>query len=199
MAKIQIGQQRVDVGKHGDLTLHDQLDTYKCERTGRITFKYMKHANLIVGNSREFTAKTLPDEVKILFNMVVKEKHLVTVEFRYSDTYVDSTTSKNKEITIGVYDDFEEACKEGNKILEKMESRYKLHIFPSKGPAKKERFSKNGGPFGSKKNLITNMTYLTTPFQFFAKITTLKYDSIDEAIDEVEAASKRYDKYIEEF
>lgn len=126
------------------------------------------------------------------------EKYLVAVEFRYSDEYDGETTSRSKKVTIGVYDDFDEACREGNKFLVKMESRYKLHVFPNRGEAPKERFSKNGGAFGSKKDLITNMAYLKTPFQFFAKITTLNYDSIDKVIDDVEAAQKRFDNYVEE-
>jgi len=126
------------------------------------------------------------------------EKHLVTIEFRYSDAprHEEDYTSRTKKVTIGVYDDFDEACKNGNALLEKLEGKFDLHVFPNgKGKAQKERFSKNGGCFGSKKNLITNLAYLKTPFDFFAKITTLKYDSIDESIDEVVESVKRYRDY----
>lgn len=126
------------------------------------------------------------------------EKYLVTIEFRYSDAprHEDDYTSRSNKVTIGVYDDFDKACENGNKLLEELESRFKLHEFPNgKGFAKRERFSKNGGCLGGKKDLITNLAYLRTPFQFFIKITTLKYDDIGDVIDRVVESSERYKKY----
>jgi len=125
------------------------------------------------------------------------EKFLLTIEFRYSDTprHEDDYTSREKEVTIGVYGDFDEACVVGNKVMETLESKFPLHVFPNGSKAKKERFSKNGGCFGSKNTLITEMAYLKTPFRFFAKITTLKYDILDEVIDNVVNATKRYKNY----
>lgn len=125
------------------------------------------------------------------------EKYLVTIEFRYSDAPPEgyNYTSHTKTITIGVYDDFDEACVHGNKLMETMESKFKLHVFPDGKIAKKERFSKNGGCFGSKKDLITNLAYLSTPFSFFAKITTLKYSDIDDTINDVVMAGNRYKEY----
>lgn len=126
------------------------------------------------------------------------EKHLVTIEFRYkeipkSDIYSEH---KSKKVTIGVFDDFEEACEIGNLLLKTLESKFDLHVFPNgKGTAKRERFSKNGGCFGSKKNLITNLAYLKTPFEFYAKITTLKFDSIAETIDGVVDSVKKYREF----
>jgi len=127
------------------------------------------------------------------------EKYLVTIEFRYSDAprHEDDYTLKNKEVTVGVFDDFDNACLEGNKLMENLEGKFPLHVFPNgKGTAKKERFSKNGGCFGSKKNLITNLAYLKTPFEFYAKITTLKYGDIDTIIGDVNDSTKRYKKHI---
>lgn len=125
------------------------------------------------------------------------EKYLVTIEFRYSDApkYDDDLTCKNKTVTIGVYDDYDEACVYGNKLMENLESKFKLHKFPNGLEAKQERFSKNGGCFGTKHNLITNLAYLKTPFEFYAKITTLKYDAIDDVINDVVGACKRYREY----
>jgi hypothetical protein len=125
------------------------------------------------------------------------EKFLVKIEFRYSDAPKDENygTSKTKTITIGVYDSFGEACLNGNILLEKLESKFELHSFPSGVKAKKDRFSKNGGCFGTKNTLITNLAYLKTPFDFFAKIETLKYDSIDDSIDDVLQSVKRYRDY----
>ena len=125
------------------------------------------------------------------------EKYLVTIEFRYSDApnFDTNFSSKNKTITIGVYDSFDEACINGNNLLETLESKFKIHTFPNGSEAKKDRFSKNGGWFGSKNTLVTNLAYLKTPFEFYAKIETLKYDSIDESINDVLNSVKRYRIY----
>lgn len=125
------------------------------------------------------------------------EKYLVRIEFRYFDApeTEDGSTSKNKMVTIGVYDTFEDACQNGNNLLEALESKFELHQFPDGRKASKERFSKNGGCFGSKMTLVTNLAYLKTPFEFYAKIETLKYNPIDEAIEDVVSSSKRYRDY----
>lgn len=126
------------------------------------------------------------------------ERYLVTIEFRYSDA-PDSKrdyTSRDKTITIGTYDEFEVACAYGNRVLETLESRFKLHRFPDGRDAKKDRFSINGGCFGGKNNLVTNLAYLNTPFAFYAKITTQNYVDVNETIDEVLASVKRYRKYL---
>ena len=125
------------------------------------------------------------------------EKYLLTIEFRYQDMpkYENDSGSSIKKITLGVFDDFDDACKKGNNTMEYLESRFKLHVFPSGLDAKKDRFSKNGGCFGGKKDLISNMAYLKTPFTFYAKITTLKYDSIEQSIDDVLESIKRYKNY----
>lgn len=125
------------------------------------------------------------------------EKYLVKIEFRYSDApeTEDGSTSKNKMVTIGVYDTFEDACRNGNNLLEALESKFELHQFPDGSKASKKRFSKNGGCFGSKNTLVTNLAYLKTPFEFYAKIETLKYNPIDEAIEDVVSSSKRYRDY----
>lgn len=128
------------------------------------------------------------------------EKYLVKIEFRYSDApeTEDGSTSKNKMVTIGVYDTFEDACLNGNNMLEILESKFELHQFPDGRKASKKRFSKNGGCFGSKNTLVTNLAYLKTPFEFYAKIETLKYNSIDDAIEDVVSSSKRYRNYEKE-
>ena len=125
------------------------------------------------------------------------EQYLVKIEFRYFDApeTESCSTTRNKIVTIGVYDTFEEACKNGNSILENMESKFKCHYFPDGSKASNERFSKNGGCFGLPKTLVTNLAYLKTPFEFYATIETLKYDSINESIDEVVNSSKRYRSY----
>ena len=124
-------------------------------------------------------------------------KYLVRIEFRYCDApKIDSMiTSKNKRVTVGVYDTFEDACINGNDLLETLESKFELHRFPDGRKAPKERFSKNGGCFGGKHTLITNLAYLKTPFTFYAEIETLKYDNIGEVIEDILSASKKYKNY----
>ena len=125
------------------------------------------------------------------------KKYLVKIEFRYSDApkTEDEYTSKNKMITIGVYDTFAEACENGNNLLKILESKFELHQYPDGSKAKKERFSKNGGILGGKKTLVASLAYLKTPFEFYAKIETLEYSPIDEVIEDVVSASKRYKAY----
>ena len=125
------------------------------------------------------------------------ERYLVRIEFRYSDAPKtdDGYSSKNKMITIGVYDTFAEACENGNNLLKILESKFELHQYPDGSKAKKERFSKNGGILGGKKTLVASLAYLKTPFEFYAKIKTLEYSPIDEVIENVVSASKRYVNY----
>jgi len=121
------------------------------------------------------------------------EKHLVTIEFRYNDAPGSfGSTYKEKVVTIGVYDTFADAAKHGNDLLGTLEARFPLHVFPGGNKAAKERFSENGGCFGGKNYLVTNTAYLKTPFDFYAKITTLAHIPATEAIDDVLAAVQRY-------
>lgn len=125
------------------------------------------------------------------------EKYLVRIEFRYYDEpkTEDGYSSKNKMVTIWVCDTFEDAYQNGNNLLEVLESKFELHPFPDGSKASKERFSKNGGCFGGKNTLGTNLTYLKTPFQFYVKIEILKHNPIDVIIEDIVNASKRYMNY----
>lgn len=120
-------------------------------------------------------------------------KELVTIEFRYRDKPKGEWDSvhQNKTITIGVFDTLEEAIVEGNKALEIFEKHFKLNTAWNK----KERFSKNGGCFGTANRLITDLAYLQTPFSFFAKIEKLTYADVEETILGVLEANKRYKDY----
>jgi len=121
-------------------------------------------------------------------------KYLLTLEFRFTSVNKDKTDTNcnNKTITLGVFDSFEDACIEGNKNLEIMESRFSLHVFPKGHFANKERFSKNGGCFNSRKNLITNLAYLKTPFDFYFKITNLNYQNIESFINDTLISVNEY-------
>lgn len=124
-------------------------------------------------------------------------KELVTIEFRYRDKPKGEWDSgcPSKTITIGVFDTFDEAIIEGNKALDVLEKHFKIHKFPNGSDAKKERFGKNNGCFGSATRLVTNLAYLQTPFQFYAKIEKLTYNDVEKTIFEVLEATKRYTDY----
>lgn len=120
------------------------------------------------------------------------EKFLLTIEFRYDDApkYKEDRSPQyiTKTITIGVFDTRDEANISGNKALEIFESKFKLNPHYNR----KERFSNNGGGFGSPKDLICDGTWVMTPFSLFAKIEKLKYGDVEQTIDEAVGACKRY-------
>lgn len=120
------------------------------------------------------------------------EKYLLTIEFRYSDS-PDGESEKYmmKKVTLGVFDTRDEANTEGNKALEIFEKHFKLN--PNYNS--KERFSNRGGCFGTPKDLICNGAYVLTPFEFYAKITKLKYDDVEQTILSALEATKRYREY----
>lgn len=123
----------------------------------------------------------------------IMNKYLVTIEFRYLDAPKGDhdSSSKSKTITIGVFDDVDVAHTEGNKALEVLESKFPLNSNYNT----KERFSKNGGCFGTPNHLISDLAYLRTPFSFFAKVTTLNILDVNDTITEVLEAGKRYKAY----
>lgn len=124
-------------------------------------------------------------------------KELVTIEFRYHDKpkYDRDSGSATKRITIGMFDTLDEAIIEGNKALEIFEKHFKIHKFPNGSEAKKDRFGKNNGCFGSPTRLITPLAYLQCPFDFYAKIEKLTYGDVEETITEVLEATKRYKEH----
>lgn len=120
-------------------------------------------------------------------------KYLVTIKLTYNDAPKDEFFSgyTQKTITIGVYDTQNDAITNGNKALEAFEKRFPLNPHWNV----KERFSKNGGPFGEPKCFITNTAWITTPFALSANITVLEYMDVEETINNVIEAQKRYKEY----
>ena len=120
-------------------------------------------------------------------------KYLVTIRFTYNDAPKDDFFSgyTQKTITIGVYDTENEAITNGNKALEVFEKRFPLNPHWNV----KERFSKNGGPFGDPKHFVTNTAWIITPFALSANITVLDYMDVEATINNVLEAQKRYKKY----
>lgn len=120
-------------------------------------------------------------------------KYLVTIRFTYNDApkYDFLSGYTQKTITIGVYDTQNEAIANGNKALEVFEKHFPLNPHWNV----KERFSKNGGPIGDPKHLVTDMAWITTPFSLSANITVLDYMDVEATINNVLEAQKRYKEY----
>lgn len=115
-------------------------------------------------------------------------KELLTVEFRYCDApkYEHDHQCINKTITIGIADTLEDAVIEGNKILNVLSKHFEVR------PG--DKFSTNGY-FGLPERLVTNTCYPTKGVQYFAKITSLKFEALNEVIDETFKASDRYREF----
>ncbi len=110
------------------------------------------------------------------------EKQLLTVEFRYERKSEDWHF---ETITIGIYDTIEEAVKEGNKILEHLS--YYFKVKPD------DKFEVNG-LFGNPTTLVTNCLYPTNHIEYFAKITKLKFENLQEVINNIfNLSEKRMD------
>jgi hypothetical protein len=104
------------------------------------------------------------------------KKYLLTFEIRPRSPF----SYDDKTVALGMYDTYENACDMGNKLLELMESRFPLHVFPN-GNTKKERFGYyNFEQYKQKHNIVSNSGYLETPFTFYAKIATVDFVEFDE-------------------
>lgn len=105
------------------------------------------------------------------------QKELLTVEFRYNDKLENRFTTKT--ITIGCYDSLEQAIDKGNEVLSSIISK-KFEVRSN------DKF-KLKDTFGIPMRLVTNCCYPTNAngIQYFAKITQLKYDSLNDTINEV--------------
>lgn len=122
-------------------------------------------------------------------------KYVVTLDLRYNDTPNDyESTYRNNIITLGVFDDVQSAYDCGNAALEELEKYYPLN----KNWNRRERFSANGGSYGSPKHLISDLSYLITPFRFFMKIETLKHCDMMQAVKVAHDACKRYREHKED-
>jgi len=82
-----------------------------------------------------------------------------------------------------MYDTLSEAINEGNKCLNKLSKRFQVR--PD------DKFKLNH-LFGAPKRLVTNTCYPTNGIQYFAKITRMKFDSLEDTIDETFKALERF-------
>jgi hypothetical protein len=117
-------------------------------------------------------------------------KELLTIEFRYYDKPRGNWDSehKTKTITIGVFDTLDEAIIEGNKALDILSKKFEVRA----GDKFKLKYLFNR-PFHQR--LVTNCCYPTNGIQFFAKIETLMFEDLTEAINVTFKAFDRYKNY----
>lgn len=115
-------------------------------------------------------------------------KELLTIEFRYHDKPKSEAFSgcETKTITIGVFDTLEDAVVEGTKVVAELAKSFEVRH--------DDKFAIKG-LFGLPNRLVTNCCYPTKGIQFFAKITKLEFNSLDETIAETFKAFDRYKEY----
>jgi hypothetical protein len=125
-----------------------------------------------------FDRKPEKDEIEDEFDFYyiignnLMEKYLLTFEIRHP--------YKDKTVSLGMYDTYDDACNVGNDFLRLMESRFPLYVFPN-GDTKKERFGYYDlEGYQCKHNIISNLAYLQTPFIFYAKIETINFVELSE-------------------
>lgn len=115
-------------------------------------------------------------------------KELLIIEFRYNDkpTNVNFCGSTIKTITIGIFDTLEEAIAEGNKAIDVLAKTFQVRS--------DDKFMMKF-LFGNPCRLVSNCCYPTKGIQYFAKIERLKFDDLQETIDETFKAFERYKDY----
>lgn len=117
------------------------------------------------------------------------EKYLVTINLDIHRHQPMKTVISycEKKVTIGVFDEIQIACIEGNKQLEILEKHFELN--PNYNT--KDRLKPNvnlGYP------IVANW-YLKTPFEFFLKVETLHFESIEDTINNVVDCVKKYKEF----
>jgi hypothetical protein len=99
----------------------------------------------------------------------------------------DYANHVSKTITVGIYNTYEEAVQAGNAMLAaELESRFPLN--PNYNY--KQRFGEKWT-----ETLISDLSYLTTPFRFFAHIKKLNLGSVGDAVEEALKAEARYKEW----
>lgn len=119
-------------------------------------------------------------------------KEFLNIEFRYNDTPKWSKGSECaiKKIAIGIYDNLDDAIKNGNEILDELKKQgFEI---------RQDDFFKKVHLFGNSQRLVTNCCYSNQPAQFFAHIEKLDFADLSETIKEVFAAGERWKLYDKE-
>ncbi len=102
---------------------------------------------------------------------------MLTVEFRYNENDIDGNRRcKTKTITIDIFDTLEGAVLHGNETLKTLSETFEVRS--------DDKFKVNG-LFGMPDRLVTNTCYPTNGVCYFAKITSLDFNSLSETIEEI--------------
>ena len=115
-------------------------------------------------------------------------KELLTIEFRYNDQpkFDGDSSHRSKTITIGIFDTLKEAIAEGNKCIDILSKTFQVRS--------DDKFRMKF-LFGFPCRLVTNCCYPTKGIQYFAKIEQLKFDDLNETVDETFKSLERYRNY----
>lgn len=121
----------------------------------------------------------------------IPTRELLQIEFRYLDEPSGhrDDSHRSKTITIGVYETIEQAVKAGNEVLDIMSKVFEVR--------EKDRFQVKG-LFGRSHFLVSNCCYPTRRIEYFASITHLVNEKIEDVITEVLEAADRYEKFKKE-
>lgn len=114
-----------------------------------------------------FYRGSIPPPLTVTPKFNYMEKELLTIELSHHDLAPET-------ITIGIYDTIDEAVKEGNKALELLSRYFEV---------RKGDFFKTKGLFGDPCRLVTNCFYPTSNVSYYARITRLKFEDLEGAIN----------------
>lgn len=116
------------------------------------------------------------------------EKFLLQIELRYNLIPKGEyrTDSDYTMVTIGVYETFQEAINEGNKVVREIVAKYGLKIY--------SEFGEHNGAYRSATTLVTNACS-NDRVKYFAKITKLQYLDLDEQISIALKSQEKYDNW----
>lgn len=113
---------------------------------------------------------------------MIYEKYRLTIEFRFhrqkDGKYI------TKQLDIGEYSTFDDACFQGNLLLEKMEGRFERHKYPNGDFAPKQRLGITLFE-NCKIDLVAESAYLKTPFSFFMKVTPVTHGNFDNYLNTI--------------
>ena len=115
--------------------------------------------------------------------------YIAQVEFRYTEETSTGTLYKISNYTIGIFKHKSEAIVEANEILEQIELRYRL----KPNGVKKERFKKDSF------NVISNLSYIDTPFSFYMSIRPLITLDINKELDRLDLINDENKNIINSF
>lgn len=110
------------------------------------------------------------------------------IEFRYTDSNKnrDDYIIRNRFVTIGLFDTIEEAVIKGNEALKLLSDKgFEVRVT--------DRF-KVKGLFGNPNRLVSNTVY-NDKVTYFAKITNLSTNNINDIIEEAFKGCTRYNEY----